>query len=94
MAISITFKSLDRSFETDLKKVYTVPKNYLKLPEQSSDPEEIKKRYPHLSDVALVNMDELTILIGAGNQWVHLQYPPKVWKHRGVLARLTGRLTG
>jgi hypothetical protein len=32
MKVSVTIKSLDRSFEVELLKVSTVPKGYLKLP--------------------------------------------------------------
>ncbi|XP_045033882.1 uncharacterized protein LOC123475353 [Daphnia magna] len=34
---------------------------------------EIRSRYPHLKDVKLVDVGEPTILIKAGNQWLHLR---------------------
>ncbi|XP_045036869.1 uncharacterized protein LOC123477554 [Daphnia magna] len=34
---------------------------------------EIRSRYPHFKDVKLVYVGEPTILIGAGNQWLHLR---------------------
>ncbi|KZS02851.1 Uncharacterized protein APZ42_034559 [Daphnia magna] len=61
------------SFEADLKQVSTVPTQYLKLPCQPKELMEIRSRYPHLKDVKLVDVGEPTILIGAGNQWLHFR---------------------
>ncbi|KZS07338.1 Uncharacterized protein APZ42_028883 [Daphnia magna] len=71
--VSLTVKARDRSFESDLKQVSTVPTQYLKLPCPPKELMEIRSRYPHLKDVKLVDVDEPTILIGAGNQWLHLR---------------------
>ncbi|XP_045027085.1 uncharacterized protein LOC123470615 [Daphnia magna] len=71
--VSMTVKARDRSFESDLKQVSTVPTQYLKLPCPPKELMEIRSRYPHLKDVKLVDVEELTILIGAGNQWLHLR---------------------
>ncbi|XP_045027087.1 uncharacterized protein LOC123470617 [Daphnia magna] len=71
--VSLNVKARDRSFESDLKQVSTVPTQYLKLPCPPKELMEIRSRYPHLKDVKLVDVGELTILIGAGNQWLHLR---------------------
>ncbi|KZS08018.1 Uncharacterized protein APZ42_028147 [Daphnia magna] len=71
--VSLTVKARDRSFEADLKQVSTVPTQYLKLPCPPKELMEIRSRYPHLKDVKLVDVGEPTILIGAGNQWLHLR---------------------
>ncbi|KAI9551240.1 hypothetical protein GHT06_006727 [Daphnia sinensis] len=71
--VSLTVKARDRSFEADLKQVSTVPTQYLKLPCPPKELMEIRSRYPHLKDVKLVEVGEPTILIGAGNQWLHLR---------------------
>ncbi|XP_045024653.1 uncharacterized protein LOC123469622 [Daphnia magna] len=71
--VSLTVKARDRSFESDLKQVSTVPTQYLKLPCPPKELMEIRSRYPHLKDVKLVDVGEPTILIGAGNQWLHLR---------------------
>lgn len=34
---------------------------------------EIRIRRPHLRDVKLVDVGEPTILIGTGNQWLHIR---------------------
>ncbi|KAI9555924.1 hypothetical protein GHT06_018461 [Daphnia sinensis] len=71
--VSLTVKARDRSFEADLKQVSTVPTQYLKLPCPPKELMEIQSHYPHLKDVKLVEVGEPTILIGAGNQWLHLR---------------------
>jgi hypothetical protein len=73
MKVSVTIKSLDRSFEAELLKVSTVPKGYLKLPRPIEELKEVRKRYAHLSDIKLTSLREPTILIGVGNQWPHLR---------------------
>ena len=73
MKVSVTVKSLDRTFEANLKKVSTVPKGYLKLPCPLEELKEVRNRYPHLQDIKLAPIGEPTILIGGGNQWVHLR---------------------
>ncbi|XP_045034645.1 uncharacterized protein LOC123475716 [Daphnia magna] len=71
--VSLTVKARDRSFESVFKQVSTVPTQYLKLPCPPKELMEIRNRYPHLKDVKLVDVGEPTILIGAGNQWLHLR---------------------
>jgi hypothetical protein len=73
MKVSVTIKSLDRSFEAELLKVSTVPKGYLKLPRPIEELKEVRERYAHLSDIKLASLGEPTILIGGGNQWLHLR---------------------
>ncbi|XP_045033908.1 uncharacterized protein LOC123475368 [Daphnia magna] len=76
--VSLTVKARDRTFEADLKQVSTVPIQYLKLPCPPKELMEIRGRYPHLKDVKLVDVGEPTILIGAGNQWLHLRLDKKL----------------
>ena len=71
--VSVIIKSLDRSFQEELPKVSTVPKGYLKLPRPLETLREVRELYPHLKDIKLAPLGEPTILIGGGNQWLHLR---------------------
>ena len=73
MKISVTIKSLDRSFEAELEKVSTVPKEYLKLPRPLEELKEVRERYAHLRDIKFAALGQPTMLIGGGNQWLHLR---------------------
>ena len=73
MQISVTIKSLDRSFEAQLSEVSTVPKEYLRLPRPLEELKEVRDRYAHLRDIKFATLGEPTILIGGGNQWLHLR---------------------
>ncbi|KZS05218.1 Uncharacterized protein APZ42_031649 [Daphnia magna] len=66
-----SFHGQDPQFQSTT--VSTVPTQYLKLPCPPKEFMEIRSRYPHLKDVKLVDVGEPTILIGAGNQWLHLR---------------------
>ncbi len=73
MKISVTIKSLDRSFEAELSKVSTLTKEYLRLPRPLKVLKEVRERYHHLRDIKFATLEESTILIGGGNQWLHLR---------------------
>ncbi|KZS03695.1 Uncharacterized protein APZ42_033512 [Daphnia magna] len=66
-----SFHGQDPQFQSTT--VSTVPTQYLKLPCLPKELMEIRSRYPHLKDVKLVDVEEPTILIGAGKQWLHLR---------------------